>query len=128
MPEHVHTDDAVNFDDFDLPISQGVIHGDTLYVAGMTGVDPATSEPVDGGVAAETRQAMENIGAILEAAGSGFDDLLKVTVFVDDMDDFDLVNEVYAGFVSKPYPARSAIEAGDLAADFAVEIEAVAAV
>lgn len=128
MPEPVHTDDALSFEAFDLPISQGVVHGNTLYVSGQTGVDPETNEMVTGGVEAEARVAMENIGAILAAAGASFDDLVKVTVFVDDMDEFGTVNAVYEEFVSAPYPARSAVEVSDLAMEFSLEIEAIAAV
>lgn len=127
MPERVQTDEALSFESFDLPISQAMVHGDTVYVAGQTGVDPATNEMVAGGVAAETRQAMENVGAILAAAGSSFADVLAATVFVADMDDFEVVNGVYEEFVSEPYPARSAVEVSDLAMEFSVEIEVVAA-
>lgn len=128
MPERIQTDEAPSFETFDLPISQAVVHGDTVYVSGQTGVDPETGEMVEGGVEAETRQALENVGAILAAAGASFDDVLKATVFVGDMDDFETVNGVYEEFVSEPYPARSAVEVGDLAMEFAVEIEVIAAV
>lgn len=127
MPERIQTDEALSFEAFDLPISQGMVHGDTLYVSGQTGVDPDTNEMVDGGVEAEARAALENIGAILRAAGASFDDVVKMTVFVDDMDDFGTVNAVYEEFVSEPYPARSAFEAGDLAMDFSIELEVIAA-
>lgn len=127
MPERVRTDDAPPFELFDLPISQAMIHGDTIYVSGQTGVVPGTGEMVEGGVEAETRQALENIRAILAAAGASFDDVIKATVFVDDMDAFGTVNAVYEEFVSEPYPARSAVEVSDLAMEFAVEIEVIAA-
>lgn len=126
MSERIRTDDAPSFETFDLPISQAVVHGDTVYVSGQTGVDPETGEMVEGGVEAETRQALENVSAILAAAGTSFDDVLKATVFVSDMDDFETVNGVYEEFVSEPYPARSAVEVGDLAMEFAVEIEVIA--
>lgn len=127
MPERIQTDAAPSFETFDLPISQAMVHGDTVYVAGQTGVDPETGEMVDGGVVAETRQAMANVEAILEAAGTSFDNVVKATLFVGDMDDFGAVNEVYEEFVSEPYPARSAFEAGDLAMDFSIELEVIAA-
>lgn len=127
MPTRIQTDEAPSFESFDLPISQAMVHGDTVYVSGQTGVDPETGEQVEGGVEAETRQALRNIGAVLAAAGATFDDVVKATVFVEDMDDFDTVNAVYSEFVSEPYPARSAIEASDLALAFAVEIEVIAA-
>lgn len=124
MPKSVHTDDAPAFD---LPFSQAISHGDTVYVSGQTGVDPGTGEMVEGGVEAETRQALKNIEAILDAAGSSLEDVVKATVFVTDMDDFGTVNEVYEEFVTEPYPARSAVEVNDLAMEFTVEIEVTAA-
>lgn len=128
MPDRVRTDEAPPFELFDLPISQAMVHGDTVYVSGQTGVKPGTGEMVEGGVEAETRQALENVGAILDAAGSSFGDVIKATLFVEDMDDFGTVNAVYEEFVSEPYPARSAVEVSDLAMEFAVELEVIAAV
>lgn len=127
MPDRVYTDDAPSFEAFDLPISQAIVHGDTVYVAGQTGVNPETNEMVEGGVEAETRQALENVDAIPNAAGSSLDDVVKATVFVEDMADFGSVNNVNKEFVSEPYPARSAVEVSDLAMEFAVEIEVTAA-
>lgn len=127
MPEYVHTDDAPTFDADEVPLSQATVHDDTVYVSGQVGIDPETGEVVDGGVEAEARQALENVEAILDAAGSSLDDVVKATVFLNDVDDFETVNEVYGEFVPEPYPARSAFEAGDLAASFAVEIEVTAA-
>lgn len=127
MLEAIHTEGAPSFESFDLPISQAIVHGDTVYVAGQTGIDPATGELVEGGIEAETRQTLENIEAILEAAGTSFDNVLKATVFIEDMTDFDRVNAVYRAFVSEPYPARSAVEVSDLALEFAMEIEVIAA-
>lgn len=128
MPEPVQTDDAPSFEQFDLPISQAVVHGDTVYVAGQAGIDPETGELVEGGVAAETRQAMENVGAILDAAGTSFENVVDATIYVADMDDFGAVNDVYAEFVAEPFPARSAVEVSDLAMELSVELEVVAAV
>jgi 2-iminobutanoate/2-iminopropanoate deaminase len=128
MPQRIKTDAALSFEEFNLPISQGMVHGDTLDVSGQTGVDPETNEMVTGGVEAAARQALENIGAILRAGGTTFDEVVKMTVFVDDMADFETVNAVYQEFVSEPYPARSAIEVSDLAMEFSLEIEAIAAV
>jgi len=109
-----------------LPISQARVHGDTVYVSGQVGIDPDTGEMVDGGVEAQARQILTNIESILDAADSSFEDILKATVFIEDMDNFEAVNEVYEEFVVSPYPARSAIEAG-LAMGFEVEIEVIAA-
>jgi len=127
MPDRVHTDEAPPFDQFDLPISQAIVHGDTVYVSGQAGIDPETGEVVDGGVETETRQTLENIGSILEAAGTSLDNVVEATVFVADLDDFGAVNEIYEEYVSEPYPARSAVEVSDLAMEFAVEIEVTAA-
>jgi 2-iminobutanoate/2-iminopropanoate deaminase len=125
MVEKVTTDGAPTYED--LPFSQGIIHGDTVYTAGQVGVDPETGEVVDGGIEAETRRTMENISAILEAAGTSLDNAIKTTVFLTDIDEFDEFNEVYAEYVDEPLPVRSAFEVSDLAIDIAVEIEMVAA-
>ena len=125
MVEQVATDGAPSSEE--LPFPQGTIHGDTVYTSGQVGVDPETREIVEGGIRAETRQTLENVEAILEAAGSSLDSAIKATVFLDDMDEFDEFNEVYAEFLDGPRPARSAVEVSDLAIDVAVEIEMVAA-
>jgi len=125
MVESVSTDEApVNED---LPFSQAIVHGDTVYVSGQVGIDPETGDVVDGGIQAETRRTMENVGAILEAAGTSLENVVKTTVFLDDVDDFAAFNEAYGEFVDDPLPARSAFEVGDLAIDIAVEIEVIAA-
>ncbi|WP_430504517.1 RidA family protein [Haloparvum sp. PAK95] len=126
MPEYIHTDDAPTFDADEVPLSQATVHDDTVYVSGQVGIDPETGEMVDGGVEAEARQALENAEAILDAAGSSLDDVVKATVFLNDVDDFETVNQVYGEFLPEPYPARSAFEVGDLAASLAVEIEVIA--
>lgn len=125
MVEEVTTDEAPLKED--LPFSQAIVHGDTVYVSGQVGTDPDTGEVVDGGVRAETRQIMENISAILEAAGTSIDNVVKATVFLDDVDDFGEFNEVYREYLSEPLPARSAFEVGDLAIDIAAEVEVIAA-
>jgi len=121
--EEIETDDAPIFE---YPFSQAIKHGDTIYVSGQVPVDPETGDLVDGGVAEETEQIMENTAAILEAGGSSLDKLLKTQVFLTDIDDFQEFNDVYAGHVSDPKPARSAVEVSDLAVDIAVEIDFVA--
>ena len=125
MVEEVSTDAAPNSESF--PFSQGIVHGDTVYTSGQIGMDPETGEVVEGGIRAETRRTMENVAAVLEAAGSSLDDAIKATVFLTDMDDFAAFNEVYAEYVSEPRPARSAVEVSGLARDIAVEVEMVAA-
>lgn len=112
----------------DLPLSKAIVHGDTVYVSGQTPRDPDRGgEPVEGDIREQTAQVLENASAILDAAGSSLDDVVKSTVFVTDMGNFAAVNEVYGDYMSEPYPARSAIEVADLAADFEVEIEFIAA-
>lgn len=112
----------------DFPYSQGIVHGETVYIAGQLPVDPESGEIVGADIQTQTRRAMENIAAILEAAGSSTDDIVKTTAFLNDLDDFDDFNEVYRSFLSEPYPARSAIEVGDLAQGVTIEIEVIAAV
>lgn len=112
--------------EFDLPFSQGMIHGDTVYTSGQVPVDPETLEVVGDTIEDQTHRTMQNLEIVLEAAGSSLDDVVKTTVFLDDVDDFDAFNETYREYVSKPYPARSAYEVGDLAIDILVEIEMIA--
>ncbi|MFC7047219.1 Rid family detoxifying hydrolase [Halobacteriaceae archaeon GCM10025711] len=109
------------------PFSQGIKDGDTVYVSGQGPVDPDTNEIVDGDVRTQTARTLENIAAVLAVADASLDDVVKATVFVTDMADYEAVNEVYAEYVSPPYPARSAVQVADLPIDIKVEIEVVAA-
>lgn len=109
------------------PYSQAIRTGDLVFTAGQLGTDPATDEFAGDGVAAQAEQALANLAAILEAAGSGLDRLAKVTVFLAEIGDWPAVNEVYARVVPEPYPARSAFAVKDLPKGALVEIEAVAA-
>lgn len=108
------------------PYSQGIQAGNLVFTAGQAGLDPATGKLVPGGVQAQARRTLENIGAVLAAAGTGFEQVVKVTVFLADMGDFKAVNEVYAEFFTEPYPARSAVAVKDLPLGALVEIEAIA--
>lgn len=108
------------------PFSQAIEDGDRIYVSGQGPIDPATGEILAGDVAAQTARTLENVDAILQAAGCSLDDVVKATVFVRDMDDYDAVNEVYGEFLSEPYPARSAVEIVRLPVDIDVEIEVIA--
>jgi len=111
------------------PYSQAIRAGDLVFTAGQLGIDPAGGgELVDGGIAAQAEQALANLAAILEAAGSGLDRLVKVTVYLADIGDWPAVNEVYARAVPEPFPARSAFAVKDLPKGALVEIEAVAVV
>ncbi|WP_435320726.1 RidA family protein [Haloarchaeobius sp. TZWSO28] len=108
------------------PYSQGIIDGETVYVSGQGPVDPETGEIVSDDIREQTRRTLENVGAVLEAGGSSLDDVVKATVFVRDMADYEAVNEVYGEYMSDPYPARSAVQIVDLPIDIDVEIEAIA--
>lgn len=108
------------------PYSQAIRAGDLVFTAGQLGLDPATGEFAGPDVAAQAERALRNLEAILQAAGSGMDRLVKVTVFLADIGDWPAVNEVYARFVPEPYPARSAFAVRDLPRGARVEIEAVA--
>jgi 2-iminobutanoate/2-iminopropanoate deaminase len=110
------------------PYSQGIRDGDRVYVSGQGPVDPETGEVASDDIREQTARTLENVAAILEAAGASMDDVLKANVYVTDMDDYDAVNEVYAEHVSEPYPARAAVEVSDLPIDIGVEIEVVARV
>lgn len=106
--------------------SQGIVDGDTVYVSGQVGVDPETGDPVTDDLADETRQTLRNLEAVLDAADASLDDAVKATVYLTDIDSFDEVNEAYGEFLDEPYPARAAVEVGDLVSPFNVEIELVA--
>ena len=109
------------------PYSVGIVHGDLVFASGMLGLDPQTMEFVPGGVEAETRQALNNLKAIVEAAGSSLGRVLKTTVFLRDMADFAKMNAVYGEFFTSEPPARSTVQVAGLPRGGAVEIEAVAA-
>ena len=109
-----------------LPFSEAVRHGDTLYLSGQIGIVPGTTQLVDGGMAAQAKQALENIRIILEANGRSTADLLKCTVMLADMADWPAFNEVYRNFLTAPYPARSAFGATGLAFGARVEVECIA--
>jgi 2-iminobutanoate/2-iminopropanoate deaminase len=108
------------------PYSVAVRTGDLIYSAGQVGIDPASGELVPGGVEAEARQALTNLGQVLVDAGSGLDRVLKTTVFLTDMADFAAVNAVYAEFFLKDPPARSTVAAAGLPRGARFEVEAVA--
>lgn len=110
------------------PYSQAIRAGDLVFTAGQLGIDPATGEFVADDVSAQAEQVLTNLAAILDAAGSGLDRLVKVTVYLADIADWPAVNEVYTRFVPQPFPARSAFAVKDLPKGGRVEIEAVATV
>ena len=110
------------------PYSQAIRAGELVFTAGQLGIDPATGELVGDDVQVQAERALANLRAILEAAGSGLDRLVKVTVYLADIADWPAVNEVYAREVPQPFPARSAFAVRDLPKGARVEIEAVATV
>ncbi|MGL4362620.1 MAG: RidA family protein [Cellulosilyticaceae bacterium] len=107
------------------PYSQAVIIGEMVYTSGQLGMDPITGELEDT-VKKQAHQACKNLIAILEEAGSCIENVIKTTVFLDDINDFVAVNEVYAEYFKEPYPARSSVEVANLPKAAKVEIEAIA--
>jgi 2-iminobutanoate/2-iminopropanoate deaminase len=108
------------------PYSQGVVAGGFVFCSGQLGLDPATGKLVPGGIEDETRQALKNLQAVLEASGSSLDRVVKCTVILADMGDFAAMNKIYAGFFASAPPARAAFQAAKLALDAKVEIECLA--
>ena len=108
------------------PYSAGIKAGGFVFTAGQLGIDRETGELVEGGIQEQTRQALTNLKYILEAAGSSLANVVKTTVFLKDMNEFALMNEVYGSFFTTNPPGRSAIQVARLPKDAAVEIEAVA--
>ncbi|HEY8104154.1 MAG TPA: Rid family detoxifying hydrolase [Gaiellaceae bacterium] len=108
------------------PYNQAVKSGGLVFVAGQLGLQPGAKEMVGASIAEQTEQVMQNLGAILEEAGSGLDKLVKTTVFLQNLDDFAGMNEVYAAHVGDRPPARSTVEVAKLPSGALVEIEAIA--
>lgn len=103
-----------------------VVYGDTVYVSGQGPANPDSREVEVEDIEDQAAQTFENIGAILEEAGSTLDNVIKANVYVTDMSNYTAVNEVYTEYMSEPYPARCAVEVADLPIDIGVEIEVVA--
>jgi 2-iminobutanoate/2-iminopropanoate deaminase len=108
------------------PYSLAIDNGDLVFLSGQIGLDAATGKLVEGGVSAEAKQALENLKAILDAAGLAFSHVVKTTIFLTDMGDFAAVNDVYKSCMAEPYPARSTIAVAALPAGAKVEIEMIA--
>lgn len=108
------------------PYSQAIEANGFLFVSGQGAAEPETREVVSDEIGEQTEQVFENISAILESAGASIDDIVKATVFLTDMDTYEAVNEVYAEYMNKPFPARSAVQVSDLPIDIGVEIEVIA--
>jgi 2-iminobutanoate/2-iminopropanoate deaminase len=110
------------------PYSQAIVHGGMVYTAGQIALDPATGELVSGDVAAQTERVMRNLEAVLGAAGTSLQSVIKTTVFLRDMGEFAAMNEVYGRYFGDHRPARSTVQAARLPRDCSVEIEVIAAV
>ena len=109
------------------PYSQGVINQEgLLFTAGQIGLSPVTGEIVEGGVEAETVQAFENLISVLKAGNSSLNQVLKVTVYLQDMNDFSAVNNIYADYFSDDFPARTAVQVAALPKGALIEIECIA--
>ena len=108
------------------PYSQAVRSGQLLFVSGQVPLDPATGTIVEGDIAAQTRQVFANLAAVLKAGGRSFADVVKTTVFLSDMNDFTVVNDVYGTYFTQPYPARATVEVARLPKDARVEIDMIA--
>lgn len=107
------------------PYSQAVQTGNLVFTSGQIAIDPETGSLIEGGVEAETRQVMINLQAVLEAAGTNFDKVVKTSIFLKDMDDFETVNAVYASFFNSNFPARETVQVAKLPKDVRVEISMI---
>ncbi|EOC99803.1 RidA family protein [Caldisalinibacter kiritimatiensis] len=110
------------------PYSQGIKAGNMIFTSGQLALDPETGELVNDDIKKETRLALENLKAVLEDGGATLNDVVKVTVFIKDMDQFGLINEVYGEYFNENKPARSCVQVTRLPKDGNVEIEAIAIV
>jgi len=107
------------------PYSQAMVAGDFVFASGAIGVDPKTGDIADD-VTGQTKQVMNNLKAVLAEAGTDFSKVVKFTIYLNSMDDFATVNEVYGAYLEKPYPARATVEVARLPKDLLVEIDAIA--
>lgn len=108
------------------PYSQAIKYGNLIFVSGQIAINPSTNEFVKGNIDNQTKQVIENIKAILESAGSSLQKVLKVTIFITDMKDFDSINAVYSEYFNSSLPARACVEVSNLPKGAKVEMEAIA--
>jgi|SRR5215831_10153987 2-iminobutanoate/2-iminopropanoate deaminase len=108
------------------PYSQGVRVGSIIFYSGQIPLDPKTGQVVSGGIDVQTRRVMENIGGLLKAEGLGYENVVKTTIFLASMGDFQTVNEIYGGYFKQSPPARSTVQAGALPKNVSIEIEVIA--
>jgi 2-iminobutanoate/2-iminopropanoate deaminase len=109
------------------PYSQGVLSGQLLFVSGQLGLEPSTGTLVEGGVVAQTARVLDNLLAVIQAAGFTSRDIVKTTIYVTDLGDFQAINEIYGRYFEEPYPARATVEVAALPKGASVEIDAIAA-
>lgn len=108
------------------PYSHAKRAGNYIFLSGQAGLDPATGTLVEGGIEAQTRRTLDNLGLVLKAAGCTFSDVVKTTIFLKDMNDFAVVNRIYGEYFKGEYPARSTVQVAGLPKNALVEIEFIA--
>lgn len=108
------------------PYSQGIAFGPLIFTSGQIPIDPASGSVPDD-IQAQTRRSLDNVKAVLQAAGAGMEHVVKTTVFIKDMNDFEKINQIYAEYFPSPAPARSLVQVARLPKDVGIEIEAIAA-
>lgn len=117
----IHTEDAPKALG---PYSQAIEAGGLVFVSGQIAIDPKTNE-IKQGIEAQTHQVMENLKAILKEAGLGFEQVVKFTIYLADMEDFASVNDIYGSYLNEPYPARATVEVSRLPKDVRVEMDVI---
>ncbi len=110
------------------PYSQAIVANGFLFTSGMVPIDPATNQLVEGDITVQAKQAISNLKNLIEASGSSCDKVVKTTVFIKDMNQFSIINDIYKEYFNKDFPARSCVEVARLPKDVLIEIEAVAVV
>lgn len=110
----------------DAPYSQAIVSDELVFVAGQGPTDPETTDQVDGGIGVQTERTIRNIAGILDEVGGNLDDVVKTTVYLADMDDYDAMNTVYSELFDEKPPARVCIEVARLPGDIGIEIDAIA--
>ena len=108
------------------PYSTATLAGETIYLSGMIGIDPATQKPVEGGTLAQAKQAFENIKTVLGEMGATLEDVLKTTVYLTDIGEFGEVNKLYAQYFGPDVPARTCVEVSHLPMGLSIEVECIA--
>ena len=108
------------------PYSQAIADGEWVFCSGQIGIDSASGRLVEGGIEHETRRVMENLREVLGAADLGFEDLVKTTIYVVDLGEFDIINRIYGEHLNSPYPARATVQVAALPRGAQIEIEAIA--